>query len=277
MFLFMILAGEFISFFKSKWNIFFFFCLLGLFVSVGIIVEKKDPVQVYKLSNRTIALEQKSLKEAYYTLIAEEPRKSQVLIDAPLISQLPELPRGCEVTSLAMLLNFAGANVDKMVLAEEVRKDPTPYQKKNGTVYFGNPYDGYVGNMYTLTEPGYGVYHGPIKELAEKYLPNQIVDLTGNHFDQILDYVSQGIPVWVITNTWFSELPETQFRTWETPSGTVKITYREHSVLITGYDENYIYFNDPLANVKNRKIKKENFIAAWRQMGKQAITFIPSS
>ena len=50
------------------------------------------------------------------------PIKDQVHLDIPAISQNPELPRGCEVTSLVMLLNSAGVNVNKMVLAEKVKK-----------------------------------------------------------------------------------------------------------------------------------------------------------
>ncbi|BBW96989.1 C39 family peptidase [Geobacillus icigianus] len=199
--------------------------------------------------------------------------KSTVLIDAPLISQLPELPRGCEVTSLAMLLNHAGIDVDKMTLARQVRKNPTPYQVKNGRVFYGHPNEGFVGDMYTLSKPGYGVYHKPIKELAERYLPTQIVDLTGQSFEHIYDYVAKGSPVWVITNTTFRPLPPSAFREWQTPQGPVKITYREHAVLITGYDEQYIYFNDPLTAIKNQKAPKQEFIAAWVQMGRQAITY----
>ncbi|MBN2981794.1 C39 family peptidase [Cohnella algarum] len=196
------------------------------------------------------------------------------MIDAPLIAQMPELPRGCEVTSLVMMLNYAGIDTDKMELAERVKKNPTPYEKKNGVIYFGNPYDGFVGDMYTFSKPGYGVYHGPIYELAEQYLPGRVIDMTGSQFEDILHAVKNGKPVWVISNTWFSQLPDSLFQTWETPTGQVKITYKEHSVLITGYDEKYIYFNDPLAEVKNRKIAVASFRAAWEQMGSQAITYV---
>ncbi len=53
----------------------------------------------------------------------------------------------------------------------------------------------------------------------------------------------------------------------------MKITYKEHSVLVTGYDQSYIYFNDPLTGEKNKKAPKQHFINAWKQMGSQAITF----
>jgi uncharacterized protein YvpB len=191
-------------------------------------------------------------------------------ITAPHIKQLPELPRGCEVTSLAMMIQQAGVNVSKMELAKEVRKVPF---KTNGLK--GNPHDGFVGNMYTFSQPGLGVYNEPIQELAEKYLPYRVVNLTGYDFSYIYKMLDKGMPVWVITNSWFSHLPSSQFMTWQTSSGPLKITYREHSVLVTGYDDNYIYINDPLYHKANRAVKKAGFIAAWNQMGKQAISYYP--
>jgi uncharacterized protein YvpB len=193
-------------------------------------------------------------------------------ITAPHIKQLPELPRGCEVTSLAMMIQQAGVGVGKMELAKEVREVPF---KANGLK--GNPYDGFVGNMYTFSQPGLGVYNGPIQELAEKYLPNRVVNLTGYDFSYVYKMLDKGVPVWVITNSWFSHLPSSQFTTWQTSSGPLKITYREHSVLVTGYDDNYIYVNDPLYHKANRAVKKAEFIAAWNQMGKQAISYYPKN
>jgi uncharacterized protein YvpB len=207
------------------------------------------------------------------TLVNERVIKDSVQLNVPMISQLPELPRGCEVTSLAMLLNHGGVQVSKVTLAKEIIKEPTPYQKRNGQVYFGNPYDGFVGDMYTKKNPGLGVYHGPIRDLAAQYLPGEIIDLTGKSFNNIYKTLSKGQPVWIITNTEYRELPASYFEKWQTPSGTIDITYKEHSVVVTGYDANYIYFNDPLTGQKNRKAPKEAFIQAWVQMGKQAITY----
>ncbi|MGE7609799.1 hypothetical protein ACQKML_24815 [Peribacillus frigoritolerans] len=40
------------------------------------------------------------------------------------------------------------------------------------------------------------------------------------------------------------------------------ITKKEHSVLVTGYDENYIAFNDPMT-VEVKKTPTNDFREAW--------------
>ncbi|GGE40550.1 hypothetical protein GCM10011391_19150 [Pullulanibacillus camelliae] len=198
---------------------------------------------------------------------------SEAHLNVPLIKQLPELPRGCEVTSLAMLLNYAGYSVSKETLAKQVKKDPTPYKKTNGHVHFGNPNHGFVGAMDTFDKPGLGVYHGPIAELAERYMGERVIDLTGKSFSTVLKQLAEGAPVWIINNTLFTKLSDTYWEKWSTPEGPIEITYKEHSVLVTGYDNQWIYFNDPLAGKKDRRIKRASFIEGWKQMGSQAISY----
>jgi uncharacterized protein YvpB len=195
-------------------------------------------------------------------------------MDVERIEQMPELERGCEVTSLAMLLKSAGIDADKMKLASEVKKDPTEFEyTDDGGRFFGNPNDGFVGDIETFDKPGYGVYHGPIKELAETYMPNRIVDATGADFEDLFYFLNQQAPLWVIVNVDYRKLDDSDFERWDTPSGPIDITYKEHSVLVTGYDDNYIYFNDPLGETE--KADRESFIEAWEQMGKQAISYVP--
>jgi uncharacterized protein YvpB len=193
--------------------------------------------------------------------------------NVPLINQNPELPRGCEVTALAMLINFRGIAADKMDLAEEIAKDPTPAAWVDGRKHFGNPNTGFVGDMYSLgsgANDGLGVYHGPIYDLLLNYFPDTAVDLTGIEFADMLSFVERGNPVWIIITSRFRPLYASDFEVWDTPAGEISVTYRMHSVLITGFDENYIYFNDPwgVEEVRGRT----EFAAAWVQMGRQAVT-----
>lgn len=202
--------------------------------------------------------------------------KESLILEVPFVRQMPELIRGCEVTSLSMLLKYIGIDADKMILAQQIDKDNTPYKIVDNTIYYGDPSVGFIGSMSDGTKPGYGANHAPIFKLLEKYVKIRAIDLTGADFDSIYFFLNQNSPVWVITNTDLKKLNENEFYTWLTPSGkTIRATNKEHSVLITGYDNDYIYINDPLAVQPNKKVIKNDFIQAWEQMGKQAVTYIP--
>lgn len=195
-----------------------------------------------------------------------------ILSNVPLIQQLPELDRGCEVTSLAMMLQYAGITVDKMKLANEIKK----VDFMNDGVR-GNPNEGFVGNIYTFSESGYGVYHGPLFQLAKKYLPNKAVDLTGKSIEEIYKSVKAGQPVVMITNATYAPLDDDEFTTWETNSGDVSITYNEHCVVLIGYDEEFVYIRDPLDDSLDVKVPRGKFEKAWMQMGSQAISYVKSN
>ena len=194
-----------------------------------------------------------------------------ILSSVPLIQQLPELDRGCEVTSLAMMLQYAGVSVDKMTLANEIKKVDFIDDGVRG-----NPNEGFVGNIYTFSESGYGVYHGPLFQLAEKYLPNKAVDLTGKNIEEIYKRIKAGQPVVMITNATFAPLDAAEFTTWETNSGDVSITYNEHCVVLIGYDQEFVYIRDPLEDSLDVKVPRETFEQAWVQMGSQAISYVKS-
>ncbi|EEL30419.1 hypothetical protein bcere0018_4710 [Bacillus cereus Rock1-15] len=195
-----------------------------------------------------------------------------ILSNVPLIQQLPELDRGCEVTSLAMMLQYAGVSVDKMTLANEIKKVDFIDDGVRG-----NPNEGFVGNIYKFSESGYGVYHGPLFQLAEKYLPNKAVDLTGKNIEEIYKSIKAGQPVVMITNATFAPLDEAEFTTWETNSGDVSITYNEHCVVLIGYDQESVYIRDPLEDSLDVKVPRETFEQAWVQMGSQAISYVKSA
>lgn len=204
-------------------------------------------------------------------LTSEYNIKGAVSLEAPLVQQMPELPRGCEVTSLAMLLAYHDIKADKLELAKEVTKDNSSYKEIGDDIHFGNPHDGFVGDMYSFDKPGLGVYNEPIEDLLKNYIdPAKINNFSGENFEEIIKQLNQDRPVWVIINGAYDRLPDSSFTTWHTKSGPVRITMREHSVLVTGYDDRYIYFNDPLA--QDSKAPIDNFRDAWEQMGKQAIT-----
>ena len=236
--------------------------------------DQNDQTNVLDQNGQANVLDQLDQNEIKTTAPADNPQNdervifAQVALDVPVDFQNPELPRGCEVTALAMLMRFHGIDTDKMTLAEKIAKCSVKRENINGNIHWGDPNDGFIGDMYDFSKQGLGVYHKPIFDLLTSYTPNA-KDITGGEFTDIEYYLSEGLPVWVIINSLYDFLGQAEFQTWHTPNGIIQITYRMHASVVTGFDEKYIYFSDPLygAIVKDR----ESAVAAWEQMGRQAV------
>lgn len=215
----------------------------------------------HDISGRETSLENKDmvvLKEYIASLPQEHP------LDVPLVNQMeaPRLIYGCEVASLAMLLQYQGIDVSKNQLATEIAKVPLVYD--NGLK--GNPNEGFVGDM--ANGPGHSVWHKPIHDLAQKYVGDRAIDITGSKPEEIYKYLDQRLPVWIIITSTLA--PVDDFKTWNTPQGQIKMTSKSHSVAVTGYTDEYVYVNDPYGE-KNKKVDRALFEEAWKQMGSQAI------
>ena len=202
-----------------------------------------------------------------------ESLETEVRLDIALINQLPELYNGCEVTSLTMLLNYKGINVDKITLANEMPVDNTPLiRNNNGEISsWGNPNKGFVGEVSSYGGIGYAINPEPLIPLASQYYDGEVVNLTGESIDNIKRSIMQGNPVLVWVTADFSR--PSRMQSWLDSDGNeVEGTFETHTVLLTGYDESNFYYNDPLSQYKDASISIENFEIVWNDMGRKALS-----
>ncbi|OUQ76499.1 C39 family peptidase [Lactobacillus gallinarum] len=194
--------------------------------------------------------------------------KEKQKLNVPLENQLPDLPNGCEVTSLSMLMNYYGIKVTKNELAQNIQHVDS--FTDNGR-YRGNPNQGFVGHM-TVANAGWCVYNGPLYNVARKYT-NHIVNASGSNFLKILKLVSDGHPVLIITTTTFSRVNNMQ--TWETNSGKVNVTPSSHACVITGYNKKkkVVYLNNPYG-FKNQAVNWHKLEQSYDQQGQQGFTLV---
>ncbi|MEG2530933.1 MAG: C39 family peptidase [Raoultibacter sp.] len=202
----------------------------------------------------------------------------KVDLEVPLIDQMDNddageqlLFNGCEVTSMAMVLQAAGLDVTKEDLAAAIKKVPLWIEVDEAWVH-GNPNEGFVGSLDSRDgEAGYSVYHAPVVEVANLYKGSSglnVIDLTGQDFDTVLKELKRGHAVWIVTTVNFA--PTENWEIWETNAGPMSITWDVHSVVLTGFDDEHVFINDPYGE-KNVSHDRADFQAAWEQMGKQAV------
>lgn len=115
---------------------------------------------------------------------------SRFKLDVEPVLQLPELPTGCEITSLATVLNYYGYDISKTQLADEYLEcgevgDTDPNEK-----FIGSPYDIHSCGCFS------NVIADAAKSFSEKNGCNfKVYNLYGLSLDDLYKYVEDGKPV----------------------------------------------------------------------------------
>ena len=201
------------------------------------------------------------------TIKAEE---KQVLLDVPLENQFdePALENGCEVTALSMLLRFYGYETTKNQLAEQLNY--VPVFNADGT--HGDPNEGFVGEIWG-GDWAMGVYVPPIATLAQEIVQTDYhtEPQTDANLTDIKTALKEEKPVWASVTIDFQVPTENDFMTWTTANGEVQVTPLVHACVVTGYDDQSIYVNDPYG-IKNRAVPIDDFEQVFTAMGGQMLT-----
>lgn len=165
-----------------------------------------------------------------------------VMLSVPEYNQHPDYPTGCESASLYMLLKYYGIDVTMEQIVEELEKGPLPYQK-NGITYGANPEKEFVGNPKNSNS--YGVFNEPIRKVAEKFKSGAKTKINAS-FHDIDEIISNGNPViaWYTTNIENGITYKREWFDYETGE-LVRWPSYEHAVVIYGYDNDNIFYNDP--------------------------------
>ncbi len=190
----------------------------------------------------------------YLIKISSNPKS--VILDVPRISQYPDLPMGCEATSLAQLLRYRGIPVTKTQMAKEMPLSPNK-----------NPNLGFVGSQYEKQEGIFQTIYPPaLESLAKKYRPNS-ADITGASVEELEKELMKGNPsiVWV---TAYCRNPEMGYWYEGTPD-QLWVAKNLHVTTLTGFDEDYYYLTDP--GIGKLKIKKSQFKYVYDTIGKKAV------
>lgn len=181
--------------------------------------------------------------------------------DFEWLSQNPELPTGCEITSLTSVLNYYGINVKKETMADDyLKKGDGSYYK----MFLGNPRD--AGSFGCMAQP--------IVDAANLYFKKNNVSMkasnvSGVTFDKILEYVSQGVPM-IVWNT-MGMAPAYESQTLTLDGREYTWIAPEHCVVVVGYDldNNEVYVADPMAGMITRNLK--TFEERYDSLKRQAV------
>lgn len=188
----------------------------------------------------------------------------------PIVKQLPQLPHGCEITSLTAVLNYYGEPVSKTTMVEYMPREA--FTVVNGQKVGPDPHLAYAGNP--ASPQGTYVFSEPIVIAANDYLADstlkmQAHNVSGSTLEQLKQYVAQGIPVvsWVTLDL---SPPKTKDG-WliKSTNNYHKMFTNLHAVVIVDIRDGVVEVMDPLKGYM--QYNEQQFFASYQSLGEQAV------
>ncbi len=219
----------------------------------------------------------RSVRQTTIVMVRDMP---PAMIDAPYINQLRDFPNGCESCSTVMALNHAGIDITTEEFIENyLDMSPLPHVNENGKYVGASPWEFFLGDPRLST--GLCCYAPAIGNALEKFIDPEEYKVT-EHYEVPLedlcrDYITKNIPI-IFWGTMYMETPYLMDWTWQIDGGEEGETFTWvapiHCLLLVGFDDEYYYFNDPVAGKKVAYTKADTE-AAYEGLYKQAITIEP--
>ena len=173
-----------------------------------------------------------------------------VRLDVEYIPQNPELPTGCEITSLATVLNYYGYEISKTELSEKyLDKADAPADWRK--VFVGDPTDAH----------SFGCYSYPIVKAANRFLSrngalHRAVNISRCGFLDVLTEVDNGKPVIIWGTQGLSKGVKTI--EWTVDGKKLRWIAPEHCMVLIGYDLDRMVavVSDPQKGIVEYNIRK---------------------
>lgn len=197
---------------------------------------------------------------------------SSVRLYVKNIMQNPELPTGCEITSATILLNYYGYAVNKEQMCEYLPQSNKFYYK-DGILIGPDTNEYFVGNPRTTSGRALQCFAPVIEKtinyyFAESQSQYRAKAIVGKDLEYFYSYLSGGNPVCVWTTIGMVKAAKVQG--WYNDSMELVTSYRNlHCLVMTGYDEQYVYVADPLGQFT--KVDKVLFEDRYKSVGSQAV------
>lgn len=241
-------------------TMFFFFTVLHYFIH-----RAKLEIIDY-ISQRTIVQEIEHEPEVISILVEREELDytyyATVQLKTENILQNPELPTGCEVTALAIVLNDLGYEIDKVLLADLFLPKGEIGKTHPDKAFIGNPRD----------KGAYGANAPVLVKTANDYLEyvqgkHNAYNLSSSEFTDLLKYINDGYPVMFWGTMYMKQgYYSTQ---WTIDNETVRWYARLHCMVLVGYTEDTYIIADPLQGIV--EYDKALVEQRYDELGKQAI------
>lgn len=209
--------------------------------------------------------------QATRTVVVEA---APVILDVPYIDQRTRWPNGCESVCTVMALQYAGVAISVDAFIDDyLDMSELPYYDESGQRWGNSPWEYFLGDPREST--GLCCYAPVIKNACDKFLPAyghsaQLIE--GATLESLCkDHVNNGRPV-IVWVTIDMEKPYWNGKQWTVIGTDTLFRWKApmHCMLLTGSDDAYFYFNDPLSG-KNVKYARGKSEVAFAGMYSQAV------